>query len=232
MTRLQKLHQTLVSLLGEQAQIHEHANELTLTVSPEHWIQTCSMLHEHEDLYFQQAIDLCGVDYLTYGGISVNPEDNEPVVHAEAVEDLGAAAESVEAMPTEQPSQFPGRFAVVLHLLSVKHNWRLRVRTFPQDNDFPSVPSLVNIWNSLDWFEREAFDLFGIVFEGHPDLRRILTDYGFIGHPFRKDFPVIGHVEMIYDPEQKRVVYQPVTIENREITPRVIREEGYGAGRE
>lgn len=232
MTRLQKLHQTLVSLLGEQAQIHEHANELTLTVSPEHWIQTCSMLHEHEDLYFQQAIDLCGVDYLTYGGISVNPEDNEPVVHAEAVEDLGAAAESAEAMPTEQPSQFPERFAVVLHLLSVKHNWRLRVRTFPQDNDFPSVPSLVNIWNSLDWFEREAFDLFGIVFEGHPDLRRILTDYGFIGHPFRKDFPVIGHVEMIYDPEQKRVVYQPVTIENREITPRVIREEGYGAGRE
>ncbi|MDO5667821.1 MAG: NADH-quinone oxidoreductase subunit C [Alcaligenaceae bacterium] len=232
MTRLQKLHQALVSLLGEQANIVEHAGELTLTVSPEHWIQTCSMLHEHKDLFFEQATDLCGVDYLTYGGVSVNPEDNEPAVRAGSAEDLGAAAESVETMPTEQPSQFPGRYGVVLHLLSVKHNWRLRVRTFPRNNDFPVVPSLVNIWNGLDWFEREAFDLFGIVFEGHPDLRRILTDYGFIGHPFRKDFPVIGHVEMIYDPEQRRVVYQPVTIENREITPRVIREEGYGVGRE
>ncbi|OFS88822.1 NAD(P)H-quinone oxidoreductase subunit J, chloroplastic [Oligella urethralis] len=232
MTRLEKLHHTLVKLLGEQAQIVAYAGELTLTVAPEHWVQTCSMLHEHEELAFQQAIDLCGVDYLTYGGVSVAPEDNQPLLPTEATADLDAALEPVDAMPSEQPSQFPGRFAVVLHLLSVKHNWRLRVRTFPQDNDFPSVPSLVNIWNSLNWFEREAFDLFGIVFEGHPDLRRILTDYGFIGHPFRKDFPVIGHVEMIYDPEQKRVVYQPVSIENREITPRVIREEGYGAGRE
>ena len=229
MTRLQNLHQTLVSLLGEQAQIVEHAGELTLTVSPEHWIQTCSMLHEHEDLYFEQAIDLCGVDYLTYGGVSVNPEDNEPVVQSEDGQGIEIAT---EAMPSEQPSQFPGRFAVVVHLLSLKHNWRLRVRAFPSNNDFPVLPSLVNIWNGLAWFEGEAFDLFGIAFEGHPDLRRILTDYGFIGHPFRKDFPVIGHVEMIYDPETKRVVYQPVTIENREIIPRVIREEGYGAGRE
>ena len=171
------------------------------------------------------------IDYLTYGGVSVNPEDNEPIVLADGVEQA-AAEDTAGAMPTEQPSQFPGRYAVVIHLLSIKHNWRLRVRTFPANNDFPVVTSLVNVWNGLDWFEREAFDLFGIVFEGHPDLRRILTDYGFIGHPFRKDFPMIGHVEMIYDPEQKRVVYQPVTIENREITPRVIREEGYGAGRD
>jgi NADH-quinone oxidoreductase subunit C len=120
------------------------------------------------------------------------------------------------------------RFAVVVHLLSIAHNWRVRVRCFAPDDDFPAVPSIVSIWNSANWFEREAFDLFGIVFPGHADLRRLLTDYGFIGHPFRKDFPISGHVEMRYDPEQKRVVYQPITIEPREITPRIIREKNYG----
>lgn len=120
------------------------------------------------------------------------------------------------------------RFAAVLHLLSVTNNWRLRVRVFAPDDDLPVVPSVIPVWNAANWFEREAFDMYGLVFEGHPDLRRILTDYGFIGHPFRKDFPVSGYVEMRYDPEQKRVIYQPVTIEPREITPRVIREEQYG----
>lgn len=120
------------------------------------------------------------------------------------------------------------RFAAVSHLLSITHNWRVRVRVFAPDDDLPVVSSVTTIWNSADWFEREAFDLFGLVFEGHPDLRRILTDYGFIGHPFRKDFPVSGYVEMRYDPVQRRVVYQPVTIEPREITPRVIREDQYG----
>ena len=120
------------------------------------------------------------------------------------------------------------RFAAVLHLLSVANNWRLRVRVFAPDDDLPVVPSVIPVWNAANWFEREAFDLYGLVFEGHPDLRRILTDYGFIGHPFRKDFPLSGYVEMRYDPEQKRVIYQPVTIEPREITPRVIREEQYG----
>ena len=120
------------------------------------------------------------------------------------------------------------RFAAVLHLLSVANNWRLRVRVFAPDDDLPVVPSIIPVWNAANWFEREAFDLYGLVFEGHPDLRRILTDYGFIGHPFRKDFPLSGYVEMRYDPEQKRVIYQPVTIEPREITPRVIREEQYG----
>jgi NADH-quinone oxidoreductase subunit C len=123
------------------------------------------------------------------------------------------------------------RFAVVLHLLSLTHNWRMRLRTFCPDDDFPRIDSAVEVWPSVGWYEREAFDLYGIVFEGHPDLRRILTDYGFVGHPFRKDFPISGHVEMRYDPEQKRVIYQPVTIEPREIIPRVIREEGYGQGR-
>jgi NADH-quinone oxidoreductase subunit C len=120
------------------------------------------------------------------------------------------------------------RFAAVLQLLSITNNWRVRVRVFAEHDDMPIVPSVVDIWNGVNWFEREAFDLYGIVFEGHPDLRRILTDYGFIGHPFRKDFPLSGYVEMRYDPEEKRVVYQPVTIEPREITPRVIREDRYG----
>ncbi len=120
------------------------------------------------------------------------------------------------------------RFAAVCHLLSVSRNWRLRLRVYAPDDSFPVLPSLVQLWNSANWYEREAFDLYGILFEGHPDLRRILTDYGFIGHPFRKDFPISGHVEMRYDPEQRRVIYQPVTIEPREVTPRVIREENYG----
>ncbi|AZP10847.1 NADH-quinone oxidoreductase subunit C [Undibacterium parvum] len=120
------------------------------------------------------------------------------------------------------------RFAAVSHLLSLRNNWRLRVRVFAADDDMPLLPSLVEVWSSADWYEREAFDLFGILFDGHNDLRRILTDYGFIGHPFRKDFPVSGYVEMRYDADQKRVIYQPVTIEPRENTPRVIREEHYG----
>lgn len=120
------------------------------------------------------------------------------------------------------------RYAAVLHLLSISHNIRLRLRVFAQDDDIPILPSVIGIWNSVDWFEREAFDLLGIIFDGHPDLRRILTDYGFVGHPFRKDFPISGYVEMRYDEQQGRVIYQPVTIEPREITPRVIREENYG----
>ncbi len=123
------------------------------------------------------------------------------------------------------------RFAAVLHLLSVANNWRVRVRTFCPDDDLPLVASVTPVWSAAGWFEREAFDLSGIVFEGHEDLRRILTDYGFVGHPFRKDFPISGHVEMRYDPEQRRVIYQPVSIEPREIVPRIIREEGYGQGR-
>ena len=129
----------------------------------------------------------------------------------------------------DAPREGP-RFAVVLHLLSVNSNWRLRLRAFCADDLFPIVPSLVEVWPGANWYEREAFDLFGIVFDGHPDLRRILTDYGFVGHPFRKYFPLSGHVEMRYDPEQKRVVYQPVTIDPREVTPRIVREKNYAGG--
>ncbi len=120
------------------------------------------------------------------------------------------------------------RFAAVLHLMSVTHNWRLRLRTFCSDDALPMLDSVIDLWPGVNWFEREAFDLFGIVFDGHPDLRRILTDYGFVGHPFRKDFPMSGYVEMRYDPEQRRIVYEPVTIEPREVTPRVVREPNYG----
>jgi NADH-quinone oxidoreductase subunit C len=126
----------------------------------------------------------------------------------------------------DEPRAGP-RFAAVIHLLSTRNNWRLRVRAFCADDSFPVIASLVDVWPAANWFEREAFDLYGIMFEGHPDLRRILTDYGFVGHPFRKDFPLSGHVEMRYDPEQKRVIYQPVTIDPREVTPRIVREKHY-----
>jgi NADH-quinone oxidoreductase subunit C len=126
----------------------------------------------------------------------------------------------------DKPREGP-RFAVVVHLLSITHNWRLRLRAFCPDDEFPVLGSLIEVWPCANWFEREAFDLFGIMFEGHPDLRRILTDYGFVGHPFRKDFPLSGHVEMRYDPEQRRVIYQPVTIDPREVTPRLVREKNY-----
>lgn len=194
-TKLESLEIALRSALGESiADLAVALGEVTLLVNSTDYLSVMRVLRDHEDLRFEELIDLCGVDYSTYGD--------------------GAWAGK--------------RFAVVSHLLSLTHNWRLRVRVFAPDDDFPLLASLVDIWNSANWYEREAFDFFGILFDGHNDLRRILTDYGFIGHPFRKDFPVSGYVEMRYDPEQKRVIYQPVTIEPREITPRVIREELYG----
>ncbi len=206
MSRLENLHQQLVALLGEQAHITVAYDEITLEVSADVWESTCLRLRDEPSLRFETCMDLCGVDYSTYGVGKVGEASPTAVVPA-------------------------NRFAVVAHLLSLTNNTRMRVRTYAANSDFPVVDSLVNVWPSVNWFEREAFDLFGIVFEGHPDLRRILTDYGFIGHPFRKDFPVYGNVEMRYDPEQGRVVYQPVTIDPRENIPRVIREDGYGIGR-
>jgi NADH-quinone oxidoreductase subunit C len=195
--KLQRLHDALKTVLGARiASLAEHAGELTAEVAAKDYAAVTRMLRDNPALRFEQLIDLCGVDYSTYGD---RPWERE-------------------------------RYAAVLHLLSVTNNWRLRLRVFCPQDDFPLLPSVIETWPSVDWFEREAFDLFGIVFEGHPDLRRILTDYGFVGHPFRKDFPISGYVEMRYDPEQKRVVYQPVTIEPREITPRVVREEHYGQG--
>ena len=155
--------------------------------------------------------------------VATQLRDDATLGFEQLIDLCGVDYSSYKDMPWEGP-----RFCVVTHLLSLANNWRVRLKVFAPDDDLPVVPALTPVWNAANWFEREAFDMYGIIFEGHDDLRRILTDYGFIGHPMRKDFPVSGHVEMRYDLEQRRVVYQPVTIEPREITPRVIREDNYG----
>jgi NADH-quinone oxidoreductase subunit C len=186
-------------------------DELTAVVHVADLVDTMRGLRDRPELRFETLIDLCGVDYSAYGG-----------------EKPDIAYSSSDATPPEPILRtHPGRFAVVYHLLSLTHNMRLRVRIFAADDDFPVLPSVIDVWPGANWYEREAFDFYGIMFAGHPDLRRILTDYGFVGHPFRKDFPLSGHVEMRYDPEQGRVIYQPVTIEPREVTPRIIREENF-----
>jgi NADH-quinone oxidoreductase subunit C len=193
-TKIEALARAVSTALGEGAQVSIALNEVTVQVKAADYLQSMFILRDDPTLHFEQLLDLCGVDYSTYG-----------------------------------EGTWDGlRFAATSHLLSIKHNWRVRVRVFAPDDDMPLVASIIPVWRSANWYEREAFDLYGILFDGHNDLRRILTDYGFIGHPFRKDFPVTGYVEMRYDPEQKRVIYQPVTIEPREIIPRVIREETYG----
>ncbi|WHZ10869.1 MAG: NADH-ubiquinone oxidoreductase chain C [Burkholderiaceae bacterium] len=189
------LKNTIAEVLGERSRrIDLRLGEVTVEVAAANYLAVAQALRDADGCRFEQLIDLCGVDYSTYG---------------------------------DRVWEGP-RFCVVLHLLSVSLNQRVRLKVFAPDDGVPVLPSVTSLWNSANWYEREAFDLFGIVFEGHEDLRRILTDYGFIGHPFRKDFPLSGHVEMRYDPEQRRVIYQPVTIEPREVTPRVIREDHYG----
>ncbi len=193
--KLELLNQNLQKHLGERLRSVKLAlGELTIEVAAVDYLAVMTTLRDEPELGFAEIVDLCGVDYSTYGD------------------------------GTWQGA----RYAVVAHLLSISNNWRLRVRVFAEDDEFPSVDSVIGVWKSANWFEREAFDLFGIAFVGHDDLRRILTDYGFIGHPFRKDFPISGHVEMRYDPDQARVIYQPVTIEPRENTPRIVREDTYG----
>ena len=206
------------SLTGKIESAKIALGELTIEVAAQDLTEVMTFLRDNPLTAFEQLIDVCGVDYLTYGesewdtsgggftrGVkrefSFDGNDNEPEV-----------------------VEFDGkRFAVVTHLLSIKHNHRIRVKSYCDDNEFPMMDSVESIWNVANWFEREAFDLFGIMFNNHPDLRRILTDYGFVGHPFRKDFPLIGHVDMRYDEEQKRVIYEPVSIEDRTLVPRVIR---------
>ncbi|MFZ2301858.1 MAG: NADH-quinone oxidoreductase subunit C [Gallionella sp.] len=190
---LSTLRTSLTGLLGDKlAGMEERLGELTVVVKASGMLDSLTRLRDAAG--FEQMIDLCGVDYSTYG----------------------------------EGAWEGKRFALVYHLLSVTHNARLRVRIFAEDDDFPVLESVTDIWPCANWYEREAFDLYGIVFTGHPDLRRILTDYGFVGNPFRKDFPLSGHVEMRYDPEQQRVIYQPVSVEPREVTPRIMREENYG----
>jgi NADH-quinone oxidoreductase subunit C len=192
--KIDALVAALPEILGDKlAGVTVALGEVTAVVSAGSMLEAMRVLRDRPELRFETMVDVCGVDYSTYGGVG-----------------------------REGP-----RFAVVYHLLSLANNWRLRVRVFAADDDFPVLPSLIDIWPGVNWFEREAFDFYGIMFTGHPDLRRLLTDYGFIGHPFRKDFPLSGYVEMRYDPDQGRVIYQPVTIEPREITPRIIRENPY-----
>lgn len=201
--------------------------ELTLVVEPGRLLEVCTALRDEEDFLFKQLIDVCGVDYLTYG--KNEWETSEASAHGFSrgvdASTAGRLRFLEEDLSTIQPAGVPNRFAAVYHLLSLKNNLRLRIRCFAPDDGLPVVPSVIGIWSGANWFEREAFDLYGIIFEGHPDLRRILTDYGFIGHPFRKDFPLSGNVEVRYDPERQRVIYEPVSIEPRVLVPKVIRKE-------
>ena len=204
---------------GEQMRrVPSSCGELTYELDKEHLIEVATALRNEAAFGFEMLMDVCGVDYLNYG--SDEWTTNEAT-------DTGFSR-GVERGPVilDEADEFDGRrFAVVYHLLSLQHNFRMRLRVFTGTSNPPMVKSVVDIWNGANWFEREAFDLYGILFDGHPDLRRILTDYGFIGHPFRKDFPLMGNVEVSYDADEGRVVYKPVSIEQRTLVPRVIRDD-------
>jgi NADH-quinone oxidoreductase subunit C len=192
--------------------------ELTYELDKDNLLDVATALRDENEFGFDQLIDVCGVDYLTYG-------EAEWTTESATGSGFSRGVERQPVVLDESESFDPRRFAVVYHLLSVENNLRLRLRVFAGTENPPIVKSVVDIWNSANWFEREAFDLFGILFDGHPDLRRVLTDYGFIGHPFRKDFPLVGNVEVRYDADKGRVVYQPVSIEERTLVPRVIRDD-------
>ncbi len=195
----------------------------TLEIEVDAWQEICRALRDEDEFSYEQLTDLCGVDYLGYKQSEWDTEDASQGGFSRGVEALGPGRFDWAARP--EAGEVKQRFAVVAHLLSFRHNRRLRIRCFAPDEGMPIMPTLVDIWSSANWYEREAFDLFGVVFEGHPDLRRILTDYGFTGHPFRKDFPLIGNVELRYDEQKGRVVYEPVSIEPRVTVPRVLRED-------
>ena len=227
---VQDLSQALSNTLSSKLQTNSIAQndayaEVTIEVAPKDLISVCETLRDDDALKFEQLIDVCGVDYSAYGNVEWATDETSATGFSRGVEPAANGrlrfGDEADYLNTDRP-----RFAAVYHLMSVANNHRLRIRVYCENDDVPVVPSVIDIWPSANWFEREAFDLYGIIFDGHPDLRRILTDYGFVGHPFRKDFPLIGHVEMIYDEEQKRVVYQPVSIEPRVLVPRVIRDDG------
>lgn len=201
----------------------EDRGQYTIEVASDRVLEVCKGLRDHKELRFQQLIDLCGVDYLGYGQSEWATDEATDSGFSRGVSGAGPGRFTWSERP--EAASAARRFAVVVHLLSLDNNVRLRLRYFAPDDELPVVPSLVDIWGAANWFEREAFDLYGIVFEGHPDLRRILTDYGFVGHPFRKDFPLIGNVEVRYDPDKRRVVYEPVSIEPRVLVPRVLRDD-------
>jgi NADH-quinone oxidoreductase subunit C len=210
--------------LGDRAEFKGMQGGIaTLEIAPENWLE-CARILRHEPVFaYEQLTDLCGVDYLGFGQTEWETTDATAEGFSRGVEGLGPGRFSWANRP--ESSEVKHRFAAVVHLLSFQHNRRLRLRCFAPDEGMPIIPSLTDVWSSADWYEREAFDLYGIVFEGHPDLRRILTDYGFTGHPFRKDFPLIGNVTVRYDAGKKRVVYEPVEIEPRVLVPRVVRND-------
>ncbi|MFW5926742.1 MAG: NADH-quinone oxidoreductase subunit C [Wenzhouxiangella sp.] len=222
--RNQALVRALDDILGERiAGMSEHRGQVTVEIDRDHWLDAAWLLRDEPDLFFEQLVDLCGIDYLGYGDDEWETAEATSQGYSRAADALGPGRFSWQERP--ESGEIRNRFAVVVHLLSLKHNQRVRLRCYAPDEELPVVPSLIEVWNSVNWYEREAFDLFGIVFEGHPDLRRIMTDYGFIGHPFRKDFPLIGNVTVRYDEDKKRVVYEPVEIEPRVTVARVVRRD-------
>ncbi len=221
----QQLADALRAAFGERVDsVVVEFNEITVEVAAENLVAVATELRDDSQFQFQQLLDVCGVDYSQFGRDEWLTEDASRSGFSRGV---AAASAGRLQFGDELESLTPKgrRFAAVYHLISYAHNRRLRLRVFAGDDDFPIVPTVTEIWASADWYEREAFDLFGILFSGHPDLRRILTDYGFVGHPFRKDFPLVGNVEMRYDPERERVVYEPVSIEARVLVPRVKRQD-------
>lgn len=223
-THIQPLVEQLEALFGEKVMDYaEHRNQLTITIAPEHWLEVAFQVRDEPQLAFEQLIDVCGVDYLGYGDDEWETAEATGEGFSRGVDALGPGRFAWADRP--ESDVLENRFAVVAHVLSLTHNRRLRMKCFAPSEELPTIPSLIDVWNAANWYEREVFDLFGVVFEGHPDLRRILTDYGFIGHPFRKDFPLIGNVTVRYDEEKGRVVYEPVEIEPRVLVPRVIRHD-------
>ncbi len=218
------LAQNLGDVFGDKiAELIEHRRQLTAVIPAEHWLDVAWQLRDDPRFAFEQLIDLCGVDYLGYGDDEWDTAEASGSGFSRGVDAAGPGRFSWEDRP--EAGDFPNRFAAVVELLSLEHNHRLRLRCYAPVDDLPVLPSLIEVWSSVNWFERETFDLYGIIFEGHPDLRRILTDYGFIGHPFRKDFPLIGNVTVRYDEEKERVIYEPVEIEPRVGVPRVVRRD-------
>lgn len=220
----QALAQALDDLLGDKLiELSEHRGQLTALIKPEHWLDAAFQLRDEPQLHFEQLMDLCGLDHLGFGDDEWETAEATGQGFSRGVDALGPGRFAWEDRP--EAGELPNRFGVVVHLLSLRHNRRLRLRAFVPDDELPVMASLIEVWNSVNWYEREVFDLFGIIFEGHPDLRRILTDYGFIGHPFRKDFPLIGNVTVRYDEDKGRVIYEPVEIEPRVGVPRVVRRD-------
>jgi len=215
--------ETLKARIGERfgdklTPVESNCGEITFEVAPDDLVEVATALRDEPAFAFEVLVDVCGVDYLNYGIDEWKTEEATDTGYSRGVEREPVVLDETDAFP-------PRRFAVVYHLLSITHNARLRLRLYTGTSNPPIVPSVVTVWSAADWFEREAFDLFGILFDGHPDLRRLLTDYGFVGHPFRKDFPLSGNVEVSYDAEKGRVAYKPVSIEPRTLVPKVVRDD-------